>query len=991
MKAGWRIASLVMVSSLLLWPVVTKAQTLGSGAIAGVVRDTTGAVLPGVTVEAASPALIEKVRTVVTDSQGLYRIIDLRPGVYTVTFTLPGFNTVKREGLELPASFTATVNGDLQVGSVAESITVSAESPVVDIQNVVQQKTFSREVLDKLPFGKSASSYASLIPGANLTNDRQDVGGINQGSRGFTIHGGTADTRNMMAGISFDSPQEVGANVAFTTNRASVQEVSVEVGGMGAEAETGGVQLNFVPKDGGNTFAVYSSAEYGNGNMQNSNMTDTLRARGLPVPNKLKEAYDYSFGVGGPIKRDKVWFYTAHRWVGSSFWAPTYWNALPKTSWYYQPDLSHQAFSSRPYQNSNVRMTWQATQKQKVAVSFENQHANCDCLRAAATNRAPEATGDHWWDPNRLTIVNWTYPSTNRMLFEATAGIYSLTQHTDPVEGVTSDIIAVEDLTNGFFYRARGPGLSEGNGYNLKKHTNYTQRVSMSYVTGSHAFKTGVVVQENFSDHFHTQNGDATYRIRNGVPSEIALWATPWNHKEKLLPVLGVFAQDQWTLSKLTLNLGLRFDSLKGSIPAQDIPAGTYVPARHFDGIGHSVPDWKDLNPRLGAAYDLFGNGKTALKVSLGRYVFGEGTSTTVASNNPANQMVGGATRSWNDANTNWVPDCSLLNPVANGECGPLSDLNFGKVVSNTTFANDLVTGYAAREYTWQGSASIQHELRPGFAVNVGYFRTSYGNPVAAENTLVTTADYDPYCLTAPVDARLPGGGGNQICGLYDINPAKFGLVNNLVTAAEHYGKVKQVFNGIDMTINTRFGRGAVLAGGVSMGSKTTDTCDLSSEFVALSRGNTTIANSPNKRFCRVSPSWSSGTQTKLFGAYPLPWDLQASATYQNMPGVPITASYVAASTEVRSSLGRNLSSGRATIELIEPGTQFEDRLNQLDLSFSKAIRMGRTRLQGIVNVYNVLNASSILGINARYGPSWLNVTQIMDGRFLKFGAQLEF
>ncbi|MBI2828180.1 MAG: carboxypeptidase regulatory-like domain-containing protein [Acidobacteria bacterium] len=297
MKAHWHVASLVIVSSLLLWPAAAWTQTLGSGAIAGVVKDTTGAVLPGVTVEAASPALIEKVRTVVTDSQGLYRIVDLRPGLYTVTFTLPGFSTVKREGLELTANFTATVNVDLQVGSLEETISVSAESPVVDIQNVVQQKTFSREVLDTLPFGKSASSYASLIPGATLTNDRQDVGGINQGSRGFTIHGGTEDNRNLVAGISFDSPQERGANVGYHTNRASVQEVSIEVGGTSAEAETGGVQLHFVPKDGGNTFAVYFATEYGNGDMQNDNLTDALRSRGLPVPNKLKKAYDYSFGL----------------------------------------------------------------------------------------------------------------------------------------------------------------------------------------------------------------------------------------------------------------------------------------------------------------------------------------------------------------------------------------------------------------------------------------------------------------------------------------------------------------------------------------------------------------------------------------------------------------------------------------------------------------------------------------------------------------------
>src|SRR5438477_1477359 len=181
---------LTVLCSLLLICATASAQN-SNGSIVGAVKDASGAVLPGVTVEVASPVLIERTRAAVTDGQGLYRIVDLRPGVYTVTFTLPGFSTFRREGLELTTAFTATVNAELKVGSLEETITVSGETPVVDVQNIMQQKVFARDVVDALPVGSNVNLYNTLLPGAVLaTANRQDVGG-NQGEQdqGFGIHG----------------------------------------------------------------------------------------------------------------------------------------------------------------------------------------------------------------------------------------------------------------------------------------------------------------------------------------------------------------------------------------------------------------------------------------------------------------------------------------------------------------------------------------------------------------------------------------------------------------------------------------------------------------------------------------------------------------------------------------------------------------------------------------------------------------------------------
>jgi hypothetical protein len=286
----------------------------------------------------------------------------------------------------------------------------------------------------------------------------------------------------------------------------------------------------------------------------------------------------------------------------------------------------------------------------------------------------------------------------------------------------------------------------------------------------------------------------------------------------------------------------------------------------------------------------------------------------------------------------------------------------------------------------------VQHELVRRVAVNLGYFRTSFGNFTATDNRAVTATDFDQYCITAPADSRLPGGGGQRVCGLYDVSPSRFGLTNNLVTRARDLGTQTEVYNGVDLTFNARLPQGMISAG-MSTGATATDNCE-----VVMGRPQITF-NSPNgitaprsDAFCMPAAPWL--TQFKVSGTYQIPWDINAGWTYQNLPGIPIYATYVATNAEILPSLGRNLAAGvrgTATIDLIEPQTAFEDRITQLDIRLAKIFRLGRTRLQGMFDIYNVLNASPVLAINSRYGTDWLRPTQILDARMVKFGAQLEF
>jgi len=487
--------------------------------------------------------------------------------------------------------------------------------------------------------------------------------------------------------------------------------------------------------------------------------------------------------------------------------------------------------------------------------------------------------------------------------------------------------------------------------------------------------------------------GAIRYTLNNQVPQSVRLYATPWGRASNSL-FFGMFAQDQWTVQRLSLTMGLRYDAHNAEAIAQHFAAGYWVGERNFPAV-KNVPNWKNINPRVGVAYDLFGTGQTVLKGSLGRYVLGISSigNNGLALDQPINSQALYADRTWNDANGNFVPDCTLGTavPEANGECGALSNQNFGKVLEshpNSRTADDVLSGFQdAQEYLWQGEVSLEHELRPGLGVIVGYIRTVYGNFTTVDNQRVTRADYDEYCITAPVDPRLPGGGGNEICGLYDIKPAAFGQTFNLTTKAENFGKASQVFNGVDVSLKARFGQGGVLEGGLSTGSLVTDNCF--------------VVDSPQALYqCRVSPPWSSLTNIKFLFVYPLPWDFQAGVVYQNLPGTPISALYTARNAEIAPSLGRDMGACRGAavcnaqtrIELIQPLTVFEPRRQRVDLRLTRTFRLARgARVAGELDLYNLFNANDILTMVTAYGTAWQDVQQILAGRFVKAGVRFSF
>ena len=659
-----------------------SAQT--NAVIAGVVRDTTGAVLPGVTVEVSSPALIERVRSAITDDSGQFKILELRPGTYTVQFSLPGFSSVRREGIELTTGFTASVNAELKVGAIEETVTVSGASPVVDLQNVKTQVVMTREIVDAIPTGRYFQSLGVLIPGVTASGGysataNQDVGGQSgQAHSALAIHGGRAsDMQLQLDGMNTSSWNRNDTSIVLFTD-GNIGEYAIEVAGKSAEAETGGVRINMIPREGGNRFRGGFTTNFSNPALQTDNVSDELRDQGLPVANTLRRMWSVNPTLGGPVLRDRLWFFSTYTYsVSDNYVGGLFYNANP-AAWTYTPDVARQGYLDFFGHDAAVRFTWQASQRNKFSVYYD-YNDNCNCHFLVSPNVAPEA-GVVSTGKIHTTQITWTSPVTNRFLLEA--GFSTLPQ--DKAYDVDPAAVAapITDQSSGLLYRSRN------NLYRKEDFQNQTLRASASYVTGGHSAKIGFTAVFGTTDvTYYDPFENILYRVVNGrtnaSPNRVTYYGLPTRARDYLRPNLGVFAQDQWTIGRMTLNGGLRFDYLRTGYPDHDIPATQYVPVRRvFEG--EDVIRWTSVSPRLGVSYDLFGTGKTAVKFSANHYVQADG----LPNRRPVNPVVqnNSTNRTWTDNDRDFIVDGDPFNPADNDELGPSDNANFGLAVRNTFY-----------------------------------------------------------------------------------------------------------------------------------------------------------------------------------------------------------------------------------------------------------------------------------------------------------------
>jgi len=998
------------LTMVLMLPVVAHAQST----IAGVARDTSGAVLPGVTVEASSPVLIEKTRSVVTNGEGRYAIVDIRPGTYTVTFTLPGFNTFRREGVDVPTNTSVPINAEMKVGAIEETVTVSGASPVVDVSNTAQVNVLSRDLIDTIPSARNIQSIGALVPGIRL--NIPDVGGAQQTEQTYMATHGNAAVHNtvLLDGMPAQT-NLVDGQVQNYIDNALIAETTYQTSGVTAESSGGGVRVNMIPKDGGNT--VHGSGFFGGSadswHLQSDNLTPDLIARGLKTGARILHVNDFNGSVGGPIVKDKLWYFGSGRYQST-------WLQIPNT---FVSDGSP-GVEDADIKSFVARVTWQATPRNKFGATYQRNYKwkghEISSGGQTGTPQNPDISATRR-DPLLYYIgqAKWTSPVTNKLLLEA---------------GYSTDILHYSSLLEPGISQVRGTPawfatashLNANTGfrtvagqYNQWFYPNQDSAVaSLTYVTGSHTIKTGMLWGFGSNGYVNDMNGDLWQNYNNSGGGQIPVSVTVFNSPVSSYPVLkanvGLYVQDQWAVNRFTINYGIRYEYLSEEIPSQDRVAGRFAPALHYDAITcQTMPGmtcWSSWSPRLGLVYDLSGNGKTALKASFGKYMTPNATGFASQFNPVALAF---ENRTWTDT------DRSGLNLPTNGdgiaqdnEIGPSGNPNFGKITSRSLDPN------FKREYNLQYSAGIQHELRPGMAVSFNWYRRLLYNTQFSDDYNINAIYQGPDANWSPITVINPLN-GEQITA-FQINQNKFGITPDIhLSTYTDSSKRSNIYNGFELSTSARLPRRVIVLAGWTI-DKTVDVAcnstDNPNTFRFCDQTGTPLVGEPAVHIPYLN-------EFKFNANVPLWYGVDVSASFQSYAGA-IKAAAGGLSWTVSRGVTRFPSDCSVpgctpgaivlpsrfagdpaiTLQLAAPGTRYEPRWNQLDFSLSKTFKFSGKSVRAQVTLFNALNANPVLtettslGSNVSIAP-YLTTDpntggtpiSILQPRIIQLGAQIRF
>jgi hypothetical protein len=1035
----------------LLVTLLLPATALAQATLTGTVRDGSGGVLPGVTVEASSPALIEKTRAAVTDGSGQYRIVDLAPGTYALTFTLPGFSIVRRDNIQLTGTQVATIPIEMRVGGIEETITVTGESPVVDVQSSRREIVLDDSTIQTLPATRAAGALLNATPGVFVGDASLSVSPAMTAfnARSSTINAGSVagEGRYAVNGFPITAARSGGFS-SYVYDTVNADEIAVTVGGGLGESDIGGPVMNIIPRSGGNTFL--GSAFYNNAGEWSSadNLTSEIQALNpnlRPNPGVLK-TYDWSVSYGGPIKRDRLWFYANYRdlsgqtamqgiqananagnparwdWVGSPIDARL---VQDRTMWIGR--MTGQFGKHRVRVNSEYQARCEGT---PLNVGTEGCHNRGEDWIGLGNNiggqQSPEATstaGRGYFDvPFYINQGTWTMPATNRVLLEAgyTAFRYQPIFGHPPPDGIIN-LIAVTEQSN---------AINPATGLRYAPVANYRYRAvpswgpaqastddamaSASYVTGSHSAKFGYQYRRlDILDKDQASETQLAYRFNRGVPNAVSYYLPDFGRRT-ITSTHSFFVQDSMTRGRLTLQGALRYDRASSYAPPE-LNGTTNTSFLNPQPITiertPGVETYNDITPRVGVAYDVFGTGRTALKFNWGMYLAYAANDSPYTSTNPGATVVRNVqNRGWTDGDNDKVVDCDLLNPAANGECALATGTapNFGKLGAAQQVDPDVLTGWGVRPGDTQYTVTLQQELMPRLSADASFTHRSFHGffvtDVLNRRAGGVASYYESYTLTAPTDSRLADGGGYPVTVFVPTLAAAQAAPQLVLTNESSIGDERSsVWDGFELTLNSRLRNGLVAQVGTTTGRAKVDTCAVATLYNNVGFGG--AITGPNPRGCNNVEPW----QTTLRGlvSYTIPRvDVLVSTVLRSQPSSLITANWQVPNSVIAGALGHlppgATPTGTTTLQLTdnEHRVYADERRTQVDMRFAKILRFGRTRTDIGVDVNNLFNTSYATGFNQTYvyntdnsprPAGWATPTGLAFPRFVRLNFTVNF
>ena len=959
-----RFLTLSLLLLLLSAPVASaQAVSATTGAINGRVTDNTGAILPGVTVTLSSPSMMGT-RTAITTAEGQYRFPAIPPGVYQLTYELSGFGTVRRDEIRVTLGFTATVNVELGVATLQESVTVTGESPVVDTQSTSISTNFDAKQLANLPSARDLWAILAESPGVQM--NRIDVGGSAAGTQtGYVTYGTTGQNRPTVEGIVATEGTDAAG---FYYDYGSFDEVAVNAAAHSAEMPWPGVQSNFISKSGGNEFHGTFYGDYENESIQSRNTDADQIARGLTAGgglqpsdlNRLFKYHDVNAGAGGRITRDRLWWYGSIRDQYVSARIPNF------------PVKPHPTRLT----NYGGKGTYNLSTNNKLIAygqaGRKHQPLRQDSFLLGNTvgiNVNEDSTWEqlYWgwvWKGEWNSVIN------DQTFFEVRAGQFGYNWPNHP----NGDGPRFEDTGNNI--------ITGGNrDWNRDRRRDQVLG-SLSYFKdgwgGDHNFKVGgEMFRETTVDTWlDGYPNDVLHRLNNGVPTDVYLFEPGegivglWTY--------AAFINDTWRVTnRVSLNLGLRFDKYSGYLPEQQHPAGRFNPVGVSFPAQDDVFNWNLVSPRAGITYDMSGNGRTVLKLNYGQYWWNPGADFLF---NVSSNVNGG----WNKRYA-WIDRIPGTTLATNGN-GIWDPGEQGCTATGCTGLPVATSGGAATEsldpnlddtYTRELAAWFERELFANFGVRTGVVWRGQRQRFQRVNTFQAFENF-----TVPIS--IPDPGPDNVRGNADDGTpiAGFNLaqefVNRTSNVQMNVANSDSDFYTWEVTGTKRFSnRWSLLASFAHT---------WVNEF-----GNAYFGNSVRQNNLRVTPNDLINTedgrhefttwQAKLHGTWDTPWwDIKMTPILRHQSGQPYGRTF---------QFGFNY--GTQTV-LAEPlGTRRQDNITLLDLRVEKVLRLGQTSLSGFFDIFNMFNNNAEQNITWSSGSSFLRPSNIVPPRIARFGAKFEW